>query len=236
MEIINQCFNKILTIDGISYLVTGLSAKGSNDKPNQDSFGLGYDGKCLIVAVADGLGSSTHSDVGSRIAVETTLNILAKYSIQDVWEQIFQSWSSQIAGPLNQFDTTCKFVRIDGSKITLGNIGDGWFGMKTCEGYSELKNQNIFTNCTQTICSIKDGLSPYFAELGMRDVESIALSTDGFSEDFDFNSRQSLLLDMMAEISIDDCDIYGDLDNFINNWPIISNQDDKTIIFVGRVS
>lgn len=48
--------------------------------PRQDSYALGRapDGQYLIIAVADGVGSARHSDIGARVAVTTATRELAK--------------------------------------------------------------------------------------------------------------------------------------------------------------
>ena len=150
---INRGFCETFRLGDHDYQIIGGTAEGSSDKINQDSFGYFYDGRCLIIVVADGLGSAPSSHIGSRNMVESVFGVMSSSDSGKIWERIYKAWVSSIEGDPEQCDTTCKFVCIRDETVTVGSIGDGWLGMIGAVGYHELENNNMFTNRTESICS-----------------------------------------------------------------------------------
>lgn len=74
---INTKFCETVHVGNHSFEIIGDSIDGSTDKVNQDSFGFYHDDECLIVAVADGLGSAPLSQIGSECIVETIIEVLS---------------------------------------------------------------------------------------------------------------------------------------------------------------
>lgn len=235
MGIINTGFCETVQIGNHSFEVIGDSVSGVIDKVNQDSFGLYCDGECLIAVVADGLGSAPYSQIGSECIVETVMEVLSDPDSGDMWGHIFERWKSSIEGPPDQYDTTCKFICIRNERVTIGSIGDGWIGMLHTGGYQELENSNVFTNRTESICSPKLMDRTYVAECDLDDIISFGISTDGFSEDFDRESRFEFLRDVCGDMSGGLYATRNEIRTALNNWPIESNKDDKTLILIKKV-
>ena len=112
------------------------------------------DNDIVVIAVADGVGSESHSEVASRIAAKESaeycklfykdfnnkLDLLhnsfqkALFSIED------ESMASGI--PMNQLDCTLCVVIYDHGKIHIGNIGDsGAIGLRADGRYIALSDQ-----------------------------------------------------------------------------------------------
>ncbi len=228
-------FCQTVSIGNHTFDLIGHSVNGSDEKVNQDSYGYYCDGDSLIVVVADGLGSAPLSQIGSEAVVIAAMEVLSEPEPGNIWRHIFETWMAEIDGPLEQYDTTCKFIRIRDDKVIVGSIGDGWLGMINSEGYTELENNNLFTNRTESICSQKLMDKAYTAEYDLDQLYSFGVSTDGFSEDFDRVSRSEFLRDVCENMANDIQTTYGDIKAILGNWPVKSNKDDKTVILVRKV-
>ena len=235
MGMTDDGFCQTVSIGSHTFDLIGHSVNGSEEKVNQDSYGYYCDGDSLIVVVADGLGSAPLSQIGSEAVVLAAIEVLSEPEPGNIWRHIFETWMSEIDGPLEQYDTTCKFIRIRDDKVIIGSIGDGWLGMMNVEGYSELENNNVFTNRTESICSQKLMDKAYTAEYDLDQLYSFGVSTDGFSEDFDRESRSEFLRDVCENMANDIQTTYGEIRAVLADWPVKSNKDDKTVILVRKV-
>lgn len=94
----------------------------------------------VIAAIADGIGSAKHSGIGSKIAVESTVDFCDRYMPSDYSTMSIKSmirtaynyaFKSIIIEAQNQgnsiedYDTTLDLVLFDGKKIVYGHCGDG---------------------------------------------------------------------------------------------------------------
>lgn len=99
--------------------------------PNQDAMTLsGWRGG-WIAAVADGLGSRSHSDVGARSACQVSRKILRqapyKFVLSELLPKVHQEWLKSIR-PLHPRDvaTTLLFARVMSSgDVHASQLGDG---------------------------------------------------------------------------------------------------------------
>ena len=235
MGVINQDFFEIVSQGEHWFELLGCSVPGYEGKVNQDSFGYYADDHCIIVAVADGLGSSPLSQTGSKNAIESVFSVLSDQSTENIWERISCSWRCSLDGPAEDYDTTCKFVCIKDGKLVIGSIGDGWLATNGVEGYTELENDKEFTNLTSSMCSKNMLEKTVLIESDLFGAVNFGLSTDGFSEDLDSNSREAFLDDMGALISDGLSNAFKDVYEALSNWPIESNKDDKTLVLMRMV-
>lgn len=235
MGVINRGFCDVVSAGGHTYEILGISASGRVDKVNQDSFGYYFDDRCLIVAIADGLGSAPLSHFGSRAAIDSVFKVMPKSSPGNIWRHIFENWELSIDGELEKYDTTCKFVCIREDRVIIGSIGDGWIGMLNTDGYCELENTNSFTNRTDSLCSQNMLEKASILECDIQDIMAFGLSTDGFSEDLDRNSRGEFLHDAYGTMSGSFSDMYSELCSALHNWPVKTNGDDKTAVLIRKV-
>lgn len=93
-----------------------------------------------IAAIADGVGSAKNSQIGSRIATETVIDVCEEYmpwdyntiSIKSMMRTAYNYAYKQIlreaekaGNPVESYDTTLSMVIYDGHRIIYGHSGDG---------------------------------------------------------------------------------------------------------------
>ena len=61
------------------------------------------------------------------------------------------------------------------------------------------------------------------------------IATDGFSEDIEKDNSKAFLTDIYTQISKDFDAFEEEIKNTLNNWPVKSNKDDKTAVFIQRM-
>lgn len=127
--------------------VVGVSVQGSghikSGLPCQDAHGYKIvEDKAVVVAVADGLGSAAQSHQGSKIAVDTAIEVIQRLlfhtipSDKDSWEKIMREGfekarltlesSAKTANcAIREYGTTLIVVVITEEWIATGHIGDG---------------------------------------------------------------------------------------------------------------
>lgn len=230
-------FNEQYYIGDSNYRVIGCSVMGDGKIENQDSFLIYHDEKQIIVVLADGLGSAVYSKEGSSKIVKIASNILSRDMNQDdIPLAILKEWKQSVVGNLNLYDTTLKFVKIKADEIFFGGIGDGWIAINKRKEFINLCANNTFLNQTESILSF--GLKEKFIihKTSTNQFLNLLISTDGFSEDMDKDNGDKFLNEVYKQVLINDKLFESDLQNTLINWPVESNKDDKTIIFVQKIS
>lgn len=131
----------------MKWQVIGSSVRGTShvraELPCQDAHEYRFlFNECLIVAVADGLGSATHSEDGAKIAIKASLDSLEQSlspeSISDPkkWNDVLKnafSWAVQklketstgTGIALREYGTTLMVAVIQNDWLAVGHIGDG---------------------------------------------------------------------------------------------------------------
>ena len=144
-----------------------------------------------------------------------------------------KEWAKELLVKPISADSTFKFLLIDKYEIVFGGIGDGWIVGIVDGKFFQSKSVNNFSNQTDSIMSV--GYEDKFKIVRMpySKIQIISMATDGFSEDFENVNIESFLLDCLYEMNNNAEKFLDDLENMIENWPIKTNQDDKTIILCG---
>ena len=225
---------KEFVIGGYRYNVIGISVIGKKKIENQDSFLINSDESSLNIVVADGLGSAPFSKEGAdhicRICIESLKNKLDSDAILKLKED----WKLSVKSDYEKYDTTIKFLRFTDKDITFGGVGDGWICIKNNGNIDSYEQPHTFSNQTDSILSI-DLISKFTSKGSEAGKEVVALiSTDGFSEDIDKNNLSELLNDIENGISDDVYSFAEEMENDLKNWPVETNCDDKTVVFVLR--
>jgi len=167
-----------------------------NGIPCQDSCAIeNIAGELVIAAVADGLGSETRSDVGSKIAAATSVSFCAGHigdcgSDEDISAMMRQAYYSAYDAVLakatsdgesaGQYDSTLCLAIFNGDTLYWGNSGDSGMAIARKDGTYEL-----------VTTMQRDGEGRVFPlcfedrwEFGvMQDVATVLLCTDGILED-----------------------------------------------------
>lgn len=216
------------------FLFVGLTSKGLDKEQNQDNFLLLSNDDSITICVADGLGSAKFSHIGAEKAVSIMAGILQKGDFTDELQVVFKhKWKDEIKSDYALYDTTIKFFQITKKHIHYGGIGDGLTLYKQDNHFTKFhNNNNSFTNQTESVNS-----SSYLHEFkrvssSNYNFEGLMMATDGISEDIDENQMENMLNQVIKQLQ-------NDVDNFVNNmielineWPIKTNHDDKTIVFL----
>ena len=219
-----------------NYLILAFSEMGLGKLENQDSFQLYFDNSQIIVTLADGLGSAIFSKEGSSKIAKILVNLL-KENIDDysLPLNLFQQWKKAVQGNLNLYDTTIKFIQITDGFIKYGGIGDGWIAINKKDDFISLVASNIFSNQTDSILSFdlrKRFINEATSEEG---VLNMMIATDGFSEDIEKDKGKQFMDAVSEEINKDCIEFENEMKESLKHWPVDSNRDDKTVIFIQRM-
>ena len=106
----------------------------------------------VVAAIADGLGSASHSDVGSSIAVETVVKIVDE-SLPPEWNtekvisllrsaydealKLIKQKSIEDANSIRDYDTTLTTIIYNGVEVVFAHVGDG--GIITLNNFGYFK-------------------------------------------------------------------------------------------------
>ena len=179
-------------------------------KPLQDEVGTLRIGPRVAVAVADGHGSSVHSDIGARVAVATALSSLAwfaeefsdrpidevhKYAQQALrraivrgWVDRIQTYGAQSQADLRAYGSTLLFALSTPMYLLLGQIGDGDMLLVDASGAVRrpiLVKHELIGDETPSLCQ-EEAMSELYviAVPAPQDEALLLLSTDGYAKSF----------------------------------------------------
>ena len=225
-----------IKIGSCKYYIAACSVMGEGKAENQDSFEYYFDDEQIIVAVADGLGSAAFSKEGSSNIVKILIDIIKEnIEYSSLPSELINRWKLAVKGNYNLYDTTIKFIHIKDGVIKYGGVGDGWIAINTSDELVSLCASNVFSNQTDSILSCD--LQNKFAikEISEYNVLNMLIATDGFSEDIEKDNSKNFLTDIYEQISKDFNAFEEEFKNTLSNWPVESNKDDKTAIFIQRM-
>ncbi|XMB66622.1 PP2C family serine/threonine-protein phosphatase [Mycoplasmatota bacterium zrk1] len=152
-----------------------------------------------IAAIADGVGSSKHSDIASKLAVETVVKLCDERvndlrEVEEVKKVVFEAYQSAYKRLLKEakdnnnfdhdYDTTLDLVIYDGKKIVYGHSGDG--------GIVGLTNEGDYVKITEpqkgfdgfSVIPLRGGERTWIVDTCTRDFASILMATDGVYDIF----------------------------------------------------
>jgi hypothetical protein len=239
----------------------GISLEGTYHIKNkivcQDAHAIVKCGKDMVIAaVADGLGSAEHSEVGSRMAADITTayckeNITQKSTAENILEVIKTSFSKAQTAigkeadakghSIEQYDTTLALVVLIGDTVYYGQSGDSGIVALTIEG--------LYEKVTEQQRDEDNRVFPLFFEdkwvFGQFDkkVCSVFLATDGMLEPlfpFLIKNEPVKIHVKLARFFMDNRSLRIDKDgesavktrieDFIKNIPDEQVNDDKTVV------
>lgn len=228
---------KRIRLNNRNFIAVALTQKGRTKEENQDSFEVFDDGSQIVLAVCDGLGSAPKSGTGSSVAAKCVTEVISSGTeISQIYVKTFELWKERIGCDLNDYDTTCKFIHITDGAVKFGGVGDGWIAVRTSDGYHENVSDNIFSNQTDSLLSFDLKNAFRVTELEPAELETALISTDGFSEDIHKENGMPFLVEAAASMKEDPETFMKEMASNLENWPVETNLDDKTVIFIQRVS
>jgi serine/threonine protein phosphatase PrpC len=223
----------------------GSSVQGPEHKrdgqPNQDAWVRRLSADRVLAVVCDGLGSRSHSAVGSRAACLAVADAVRHWSeVKDappalLLRLIHTLWNLRVHQTgREESATTCLFAVVmrDG-RLLLAQLGDGLIMLKTPSGTTTLEPPlERFGNTTTGLGIAADvrewrlHIEPNFAGAAM-----ILLATDGVADDLVPEKRAEFLDFLIAQ--------YGarpaaarrrGLKKILCDWPTPQHRDDKTLV------
>jgi len=217
------------------YTVIACSVMGHGKLENQDSFEIFNDENQLIITVADGLGSATYSKEGSSKIVKILIDILKEDLEQEkIPLELLHRWKKAVDGNLNLYDTTIKFIHVKNGIIRYGGVGDGWIAINTSEELVSLVSSNTFSNQTDSILSFDINNKFINHMIETNTVKNMLISTDGFSEDIEKENGKAFMDDVYSQTRNEPELFESEITQTLENWPVESNKDDKTVVFIQR--
>jgi serine/threonine protein phosphatase PrpC len=236
------------------------------DKPNQDAWGFVQTTACTCLAVADGHGSDKHyhSDIGSRLAVISALDLLQlfaeqpfnerhiKQSAEYLARKLVQAWRSAVDKVDNQqtpsderysvYGTTLLACLLTDNYALYLQIGDGDMLTLTASGAVHrplAKNQQFIANETYSLGS-EDAL--YRVDISLDFFERcespalVFLATDGYANSFadEFGLCQAVQ-DFQTQIATHGkAIIQSCLGEWLHETSELGSGDDVTVAIVVR--
>ena len=222
-----------VTIGNRKYTIFAFSVMGDGKLENQDSFDYYFDDSQIVVAVADGLGSATFSKEGSSLIVKLLISLITEgVPYEKIALELLKRWKNTLNSNLNLYDTTIKFIHLKDGSIVYGGIGDGWIALNYNKELISLNNNNAFSNQTDSILSFDLKNKFTIIKANEKDLLNTIIATDGFSEDIEKDSGKPFMDDIYKQIAKNSHEFEEDMITTLNDWPIKSNKDDKTVVFL----
>lgn len=219
------------------YNVVFCSVRGEGKIENQDSMNVYYDENQIILVVADGLGSAIYSKEGSETIVSLATRLLSERNdLSKIYRDLQTEWICSLEGNINLYDTTIKFIKITRDQVYYGGVGDGWIAFQTSDGFLDMISQNSFSNQTDTILSFDLKNKFCIRTIQVQTLSTALIATDGFSEDIDKENASDFLDAVSQKLRESSEEFQREIEQTLSKWPVPTNQDDKTVIFIERVN
>lgn len=198
-----------------------------------------------VAAVADGLGSESHSDIASKIACETVVDFLFKNINRKTDKKHFleiikngfcksltaiNEYSKENDIEIDQMDTTLVAAVFMDGEVYFGNSGDSGLMILNKEGlYKRLSEKQIDDNGLVFPLCFGEEKWQFGSE---KDVSSVLLATDGI-----FNSFFPYLLnDQENPIYVPLCEYLMNNDSLRMNKKSLSSVREKIRSFIDSIS
>lgn len=148
----------------------------------------------IIAAIADGLGSAKHSDVGSRLAVEETLHFI-EINIPDFWHneslisllrtsfhvalKRIREESERDGNEMKDYDTTLTCAIYNGTDVVFGHVGDG--GIIVLNPYGDFRVLTVAQKGEEfnAVIPLRSGPDNWMFESSKESVVALLMLTDG---------------------------------------------------------
>lgn len=180
---------------GFSLIGKSHIAKGTccQDKHKIKKLGNGWH----IAAIADGVGSAVNSQIGSKIATETVVEmceelmpwdyntISIKSMMRTVYNYAFKrimNEAEKTGNPIESYDTTLSMVIYDGHKIIYGHSGDGAIiGMNSFGNFVEITKPQKGPDGV-TVIPLRSGYTQWKIDTYEEELAAVLLVTDGMRD------------------------------------------------------
>ena len=150
-------------------------------------------GWCLG-AVADGVGSAAHSDIGSKTAVESLCEYCKEHieaemvdqEIEDMlcsaYEYAFEAvmhYAEDVSDPIEEYDTTLSVALYNGDRVVYGHSGDGGILIRLCDGRIKPITKRQKGVDGTSVLPLRAGMSVWDFGIIREKTAAVLLATDG---------------------------------------------------------
>ena len=214
-----------------------------NDLPCQDEYSIASKGANYLIAVGDGLGSCSHSDIGSDKACRASVFSwkkslrMKRFSVRKYLLGLVKKWEKLIE-PYSRREcaTTCLTWFNHGKYSYACQLGDGLISIYLKDGRTivvEDDKTDSFSNCTNSLAR-GEMLSLWKVYKFPTDiVKSVLLATDGISEDLSKESLKDFMVHFEKSYSpLGSKKRYAKLAKELQEWPNQYQTDDQTMVFM----
>jgi len=199
-------------------------------KINQDSYKYKIQKHIIKLALADGLGSSKYSNVGSDIATEIVINNDFSDNPNQVFLEIFEKWKNEVGNEdLYDYDTTLKYLCILDNEVVFFNVGDGITFIENDSDKYIFSTNNEFLTETDSLCSFRTNNSNFYQNIKFKDKVLVITYTDGIDQFLD-REKISDFGAQLVQMYKDGSNIEEDIKDWIKTWDNHKYYDDKTIL------
>ena len=227
----SDIFYEEITWNHLNGFMLAFSVIGDHEV-NQDSFSYSINENVIKLAIADGLGSSKYSDIGSSFATEIAIESNGYEQDLDYFDSVFKRWKLKLKSKnILDFDTTLKSVYVYDNYLKFHNVGDGVAYIETDNETFLFTTSDEFINQTDSLCTYKTNKNDYHISLSYQNSLCLVLYTDGIEQ---FMSSERLA-DFANEFKIlfkSKDSIKKNVEEWIKSWKSKNYYDDKTMLIL----
>ena len=223
-----------------AYSLRGESHQATHT-PNQDAYIIEKSRYGVTLAVADGVGSQKHSQIGSRAIVKAVARAFRLYEtnripVSEITATAFALYKKAVpASKRAQASTTCVFAYIsEKNGLFIGQVGDSVCYLKINERFLVMQGADAeFSNVVLPLCAEWDEARWKTRHFALTDssVIQIMLATDGVSNDIIPGKEEECLDFYVSKIQgLDVAKGKKTVKSILQNWDVPGSGDDKTMI------
>lgn len=215
-------------------------------QPNQDAWTCRKAGGGLMAAVADGLGSARHGDLGAKSACASAVEAfrLARRAgeapswhtiavLRAAWHQLVERWGAEHCA------TTCLACFVDPhGAVFAAQAGDGIVAVRHADGSLNIlaKKDKPFQNSTETLSSQGAKEWPVLSD-AMLPGDAVFMATDGIADDLEPSKISDFIAHLLADyLPLPPPVRAARIRNVLKQWPTRHHRDDKTFVILARTS
>ncbi len=215
-------------------------------RPNQDAWTCRKAGGSLMAAVADGLGSAGHGDLGAKAACASAMEAfrLARRAgeppswhtiavMRAAWHQLVARWGAEHCG------TTCLACFVDPyGAMFATQAGDGIVAVRHADGRLDIlpRKDKPFQNLTDTLLSLSAKEWPVLSG-SMLPGDAVFMATDGIADDLEPTKIGDFIAHLLADyLPLPPTVRAAHIRTALKQWPTRHHRDDKTFVLLARTS
>lgn len=209
--------------------------------PNQDAWASWKTHRYGCLAVADGLGSRPHSDIGSKSVCRAAVVVAQRHVYERRFharhfvDEVRREWLAAIRPcSSDECATTCIVATWSPRFVRLFQIGDGLAAAVMRDGHvvalSDDKSES-FSNLVAPLSATTSSCMWRMSCVPAAHCVGVFLCTDGISDDLSNLSgfATACVADLASGEATASC-----WSNMLENWPVPAHSDDKTMAVLAR--